>query len=95
MSQLASHVATKIVIAIVSGSFFSFFTQVAVFKYTRSVDAPIPAQDIFGLPFEGFSLLVAVVWFFVFFTISLVWLPLRVVLRKARGGDNGLSLIHI
>lgn len=91
MSQLAFHVATKIVIAIVSGSFFSFFTQVAVFKYTRSVDAPIPAQDIFGLPFEGFSLLVAVVWFFVFFTISLVWLPLRVVLRKARGGDNGTS----
>ena len=48
----------------VSATFISFIIQVAVFRYTRAVGAPIPAGEIIGPPTQGFSMLIATLWFF-------------------------------
>lgn len=73
MNNFLWFLVTRVLIATASAGLFSFLAQVAVFRYTRSVQSPIPAQGIFGLPDEGFKLLVAVLWFFIVIFVSLFW----------------------
>lgn len=77
MDKLFFFFLTRLLTAIASASLFSFLVQIAVFRYTRSEEAPIPVQEIIGFPIDGFELVVAVIWLFSFSLVGLLLFLVR------------------
>ena len=55
-------IALRVGLALVSSGILAFLSQIAVFVYTRSLNAPIPAGEIIGLSGTAVGLILGLVW---------------------------------
>ena len=59
-------------LALLSSGVLSFLSQIAVFVYTRSINAPIPAGEILGLSAGTFSVVLGFIWALTIFTLIII-----------------------